>query len=322
MPEPTLYLLRSPRRWFLIPEGAILPPGELTLRTVHGRRLRVSPEAALPYELGAEQGALLEKEAREALGQQGREILEKMAPWSQTARAVSTVLREARAGEDPGTRPTPERLLEALGTSTDALKRRDDEPARVGAELLGGLFTVIAELLSEDPELRAHAVARQEALAAALAPLGVSPEQLDTIVLVGRSLIGEAAVQAAAAAPPSPQALAERQWDAVANALIAQGERPGEAPGERWQAEVARAVQTFLERPEAARSATATQVGAALQTLAGLASDQPEARAEAAGRLEALAQRLEPVSPEAAQAARALLARAGLNAEKTASVQS
>jgi len=157
-----IYLTPSRTRFFRVPAGQDLPPGEFVVQTLDKRELRVSEEALREFEIPKEEAhALLKAEMDQALRQ----------AWG--------AFKNVASAEEPGAVPA----LRAEDLLRDALQWPKGQELQ-GEHLTNGLHSLLSLLsetlavaASDDPATQAQAEQRIAALRAKLEGYGFAVDK-------------------------------------------------------------------------------------------------------------------------------------------------
>ena len=85
-----LYATPDLQRYFWIPVGTVLPPGDLLLRSLKGGRLDVAPDGVALYEIPAARAKELAKDEMANVALQATRFLQGTAQWLQEAAGAVT----------------------------------------------------------------------------------------------------------------------------------------------------------------------------------------------------------------------------------------
>ncbi len=166
--KKTLYADPSQSRFYLIPDDAGLPAGELALRSLTGAKLEVAAASAEAFRIDEAQAKEL---AREAIGKATRAASSFVAGLGGMLQEASKRAKDPTHETGPG--PREPKVAEALGVSEDEL-RNDPDAVIDGLKRVGqGLQQSLKEILSSKPGADS---ATKERLAQLGAAVGWDPE--------------------------------------------------------------------------------------------------------------------------------------------------
>lgn len=162
MPSTTLYATADRARYFLVPDDARFPPGDLVVRSLTGRKLEVEAMALEVFEIPEDQAKQIAQQTVSEFGQKALGVLG----------AAVKAMKEAPRLDPEVAAQRAERVAETLKLSAEQLR---DDPKAVGAavkSLLEGLVKAAQETVVA-PELAAE---RMKDVGEALRQQGVDPE--------------------------------------------------------------------------------------------------------------------------------------------------
>ena len=177
MQMSTLYASDPPDRFFLIPDDAELPPGDLQLKTLTGKTLETTAEAVAPYALSdAEARAHAGEQMKQMAGRVGRvfggvrSILEAVGAAQREAEAATAgPFADALDGQEA-------RASDALGVDAEQL-RGDPEAVMQGiGDVFHGLASTFRAMASEAPADQEVVRERVQAMADVIRREGLAPE--------------------------------------------------------------------------------------------------------------------------------------------------
>jgi hypothetical protein len=157
--KKTLYADPSQTRFYWIPDDAAIPPGELVLRSLTGKRLDVSAAAVQDYRITEEQAKELTREVVARASKTASALLAGLGGMLQEASK-----RAAEVGRPPPGDREP-KVADALGVTEDQL-RNDPDAVVEGIKRAGqGLQQVLKEAIDTGREADAATRERVRRLA-------------------------------------------------------------------------------------------------------------------------------------------------------------
>jgi hypothetical protein len=215
-----LWTSSDPERLFLIPEHAILPGGDLQVRTALGQTRRINAAAASRYEVSRDQAdAWLQAQASEVLGRARDAILSAVTAASQER--VQGPLPPG-TGEPATQREHAENWLEIAANLAERYGEPSDDRSRAAArgvrQLAGQLLDVVTAAANPAPERRRTARDAAAALDRELAGTGIDAPGATAALADRLSGLVDAFVESgnAEATVARIQGLAKRLEDAAA----------------------------------------------------------------------------------------------------------
>lgn len=167
----TLYSTGPPRRFYLVPDDADLPSGELVLTSLTKQRLLVDPEAVQGFEVSADRAREIAEKTARAVARKAEEL----AGGAQEVRdKIAAAGRKWRAARQEGA-PREEveaAVADAIGVDLEMLRSRQSEALDGLRALISELGQKLRVMLSDDPADRATTQAAMQTVAAFLRARG------------------------------------------------------------------------------------------------------------------------------------------------------
>lgn len=170
----TLYATADRTRFFQVPDDATLPPGDLVVRSLTGRKLEADPVALDVYEIPEEEAMRI---AQALLGG----FAEKVRAVTMSAAAA---LQKPPPLDPEAVKAREERVAAYLKLGRDQLR---EDPAALGAALKGALQDIV-KLAQETVHAPEVAQARMQDVAEALRQEGAPPGTAEAIEVATETL--------------------------------------------------------------------------------------------------------------------------------------